>query len=74
VKRACLTATLLLAPALAACASGRYVMAPDGQPAIYIRCPSGRQDKCALKAERTCPYGYTMLEPPAYGRMMIRCN
>ena len=59
---------------LAGCATGHHVMAPDGYPAIYVRCPSGRMDKCQLKAQRTCPYGYQMLEPPAYGRMLIRCN
>lgn len=57
-----------------ACATSRYVAGPDGYPAIYVRCPSSRQDKCAQKAERACPYGYEMIEPPAYGRMLIRCS
>jgi hypothetical protein len=73
VKRAVFSLLALLA-GVAGCATGRYVIGPDGQPAIYIRCPSARQDKCAIKAERSCPYGYQVLEPPAYGRMMIRCN
>ena len=59
---------------LAGCATGHYVRGPDGYPAIHVRCPAGRMDKCEYKAQRTCPYGYQLLEPPAYGRMLIRCN
>jgi len=31
-------------------------------------------DRCYVKAERLCPYGYHMVEQPAYGALLIRCN
>lgn len=52
----------------------QLVMGPDGYPAYYIRCHGYQQERCYLKAERTCPYGYQMLQPPGYGQLLIRCN
>jgi hypothetical protein len=66
-----LLASILL---LAGCATGNMVTAPDGYPAIYVRCHGHRMDRCYLKAQRLCPYGYTMAEEPAYGALLIRCN
>jgi hypothetical protein len=32
-------------------------------------------DRCYVKAERLCPYrGYQLVEQPAYGALLIRCN
>ena len=50
------------------------VMGPDGYPAYYIRCHGHQPERCYVKAERTCPYGYHMLQPPGYGQLLIRCN
>ena len=58
---------------LAGCAP-QLVMGPDGYPAYYIRCHGHRPDRCYAKAQRTCPYGYQMLQEPGYGQLVIRCN
>jgi len=58
---------------LAGC-GGQLVVGPDGYPAYYIRCNGLRQERCYAKAERTCPYGYQMLQPPGYGQLLIRCH
>ena len=63
-----------LAFGLAGCATGVIYTAPDGYPATYVRCNGQRMDRCYVKAERLCPYGYYMVAPPAYGALMIRCN
>ena len=63
-----------LAIGLAGCATGVIAMAPDGYPATYVRCHGERMDRCYVKAERLCPYGYYMVAPPGYGALMIRCN
>ena len=52
----------------------QMVMGPDGYPAYYIRCHGHRPDRCYAKAQRTCPYGYHMVEQPGYGQLLIRCN
>jgi hypothetical protein len=62
---------LALLAGLAGCATARYVRGPDGYPSIYIRCPSGRMDKCEIKAQRTCPYGYDVVEPPSYEQLAL---
>lgn len=59
---------------LAGCATGNMVTAPDGYPAIYVRCHGHRMDRCYVKAQRLCPYGYNLVEEPAYGALLIRCN
>ena len=67
----------LLSLAFLACLAGcgaQLVAGPDGYPAYYIRCHGDRQERCYLKAERTCPYGFHMLQPPGYGSLLIRCN
>jgi hypothetical protein len=56
------------------CAAASTVIAPDGYPAIYISCAAHRQDRCYIKAERICPYGYQLVAPPYYGGLMIRCQ
>jgi hypothetical protein len=72
MKRALLLG--LLAIAVGGCATGVIAMAPDGYPATYVRCNAQRMDRCYVKAERLCPYGYYMVAPPGYGALMIRCN
>jgi hypothetical protein len=72
MKRGLFLLTLLVS--LAGCASGQVVGAPDGYPAIYVRCHGDRMDRCYLKAERLCPYGYYMAGPPGYGTLLIRCS
>ena len=59
---------------LAGCATGTMVTAPDGYPAIYVRCHGHRMDRCYVKAERLCPYGYQLVDQPGYGSLVIRCN
>ncbi len=63
-----------LALGIAGCASALVVTAPDGYPATYVRCNGERMDRCYVKAERLCPYGYYMVAPPGYGALMFRCN
>ena len=70
-KRAFLALAFLAG--LAGCGA-QLVMGPDGYPAYYIRCHGHQQERCYLKAERTCPYGYQMLQPPGYVQLLIRCN
>ena len=48
--------------------------APDGYPAIYVRCHGHRMDRCYVKAQRLCPYGYQLVDQPGYGSLLIRCN
>ena len=72
MRRALLMGALLLG--LADCASGAIVMAPDGQPATYVRCNGQRMERCYRKADKLCPFGYYMTAPPAYGALMIRCH
>jgi hypothetical protein len=59
---------------LSACATGMMVEGPDGLPATYVRCHGHRMDKCYVKADRLCPWGYQIVMPPGYGSLMIRCN
>ena len=56
------------------CATGVIAMAPDGYPATYVRCNGQRMDRCYVKADRLCPFGYYLVEPPGYGALMIRCR
>jgi hypothetical protein len=63
----------VLAIMLAGCA-GQIVPAPDGYPATYIRCNPYRPERCYLKAERLCPYGYYLVTPPRPEGILIRCN
>jgi len=65
---------LLLAIGAAGCATGQTVIASDGYPAIYVRCHGHRQDRCYVKAQRLCPWGYYLVEPPGYGTLLIRCQ
>jgi hypothetical protein len=59
-----------LAVGLAGCASGRVVIAPDGQPAVYLRCHNPWN--CQAKAERACYAGYQVVSGgPRY--WLIRC-
>jgi hypothetical protein len=60
--------------ALAGCATGSMVTAPDGYPAIYVRCHAYRMDRCYVKAQRLCPYGYGLVDQPGYGSLLIRCD
>ena len=42
------------------CASYRVVMAPDGKPAMYVKC--GRDEaRCLDAAQEACPAGYDVL-------------
>ena len=50
------------------------VTAPDGYPAIYVRCHAYRMDRCYVKAQRLCPYGYGLVDQPGYGSLLIRCD
>jgi hypothetical protein len=72
VKRGLLLLALVFG--LAGCATGTMVAGPDGYPAIYVRCHAHRMDKCYIKADRLCPWGYQLAAPPGYGSLMIRCN
>jgi len=42
------------------CASYRTVMAPDGRPALYVKC-SHDEVKCLGAAQDACPTGYDVL-------------
>ena len=72
MKRSLFLSALLLG--LSGCATGTMVAGPDGNPALYVRCHGHRMDRCYVKADRLCPWGYTMAAPPTYGALMIRCN
>jgi hypothetical protein len=65
---------VLVAMGFAGCATGAIVIAADGYPATYIRCNGQRMDRCYVKADRLCPFGYYMVAPPGYGALMIRCH
>ena len=55
--RTCAVALWLVA---VSCASYRTVMAPDGRPALYVKC--GRDEvKCLSVAQDACPTGYDVL-------------
>jgi hypothetical protein len=62
----------VLAIGLAGCA--QIVVAPDGYPATYLRCNPYRPERCYIKAERLCPYGYHLVAPARYEGILIRCN
>lgn len=74
MKRALFSLAFLVGCSLLAGCGAQMVMGPDGYPAYYIRCHGHRPDRCYAKAQRTCPYGYQMLEPPGYGQLLIRCD
>ena len=58
VKRLFVAVTLL-----AGCASYHVVTAPDGGPAMHIRCGRNNPYQCDAKANRICgPGGYQMLD------------
>jgi hypothetical protein len=65
---------MALLAGLSGCATADYVAGPDGYPAIYVRCSPSRIEKCHMKAERICPYGYQLVAPPGYGQLLVRCN
>ncbi|HMJ51079.1 MAG TPA: hypothetical protein VK540_03365 [Polyangiaceae bacterium] len=46
---------------LAACATSREVMAPDGSRAHYIECPRS-QAECMDEAAELCPRGYEVID------------
>ena len=43
------------------CATSTATIAPDGSPALSIRCGAGAQDQCMLKAGEVCPGGYDVI-------------
>ena len=64
------SALVALAVGLAGCASGRVVIAPDGQPAVYVRCRNPWN--CQARAQRACDAGYQVVSGgPNY--WLIRC-
>jgi len=51
---------LALSMVALSCASYRTVMAPDGQPAMYVKC-SRDEARCLDAAASACPTGYDVL-------------
>ena len=43
------------------CATSTPTIAPDGSPALSIRCGASAQDQCMLKAGEVCPGGYDVI-------------
>ena len=62
MKRGLLLLTLLVG--LSGCASALVVAAPDGYPALYVRCHGYRMEGCYMKAERLCPPYQFDVGPP----------
>ena len=59
-----------LVAGLAGCGTARIVMAPDGQPAYYVRCRNPYN--CEARAQRICYQGYQVVSGgPHY--WLIRC-
>lgn len=53
---------LFLAAILAACATSKQIVGPNGTPAHSIKCGAGAVDSCYEKAGEVCPNGYTILD------------
>jgi hypothetical protein len=63
-------AGVVLAVGLGGCATGRVVMAPDGQPAVYVKCREPYQ--CQVRAQQLCAAGFQVVSGgPHY--WLIRC-
>jgi tetratricopeptide (TPR) repeat protein len=43
------------------CATSTSTIAPDGSPAVAIKCGAVAQDQCLLKAGEACPGGYDVI-------------
>ena len=64
------SATVALAIGLGGCATGRIVIAPDGQPAVFVQCRDPYH--CQVKSERLCYAGFQVVSGgPNY--WLIRC-
>jgi hypothetical protein len=64
------SAVVALAVGLGGCATGRVVVAPDGQPAVYVACRD--QYQCQVKSQRLCGAGFQVVSGgPNY--WLIRC-
>lgn len=63
---------IVFAFGMASCVTGHVVMAPDGQPATFVTCHNYQQ-KCYVKAQRICPWGFEVLDAP-YGSLLFRCG
>jgi hypothetical protein len=51
----------LLAVILAACATSKQIVGPNGTPAYSIRCGAAAVNSCYEKAGEVCPNGYAVL-------------
>jgi tetratricopeptide (TPR) repeat protein len=52
---------LALSSLAISCATSTSTIAPDGSPAVSIKCGAGAQDQCLLKAGEVCPGGYDVI-------------
>jgi hypothetical protein len=53
------SAAVALAVGLGGCATGRIMLAPDGQPAVYVACRDPYH--CQVKSQRLCYSGFTVV-------------
>jgi hypothetical protein len=64
---------LALSMVALSCASDRTVMAPDGKPAMYVKC--GRDEvKCLDVAASACPTGYDVLADDRGGVSAVKVS
>lgn len=70
--------TLVIAAALAGCASSSQVMGPSGKVNHSIRCGAQLIDSCYEEAARVCPNGYDVVDRPTRhigpNRMLVECK
>jgi len=52
-------AAVALAVGLGGCATGRIVIAPDGQAAVYVACRDSYN--CQVKSQRLCGAGFRIV-------------
>ena len=57
-----LATTVIVAAALAACATSKPIQGPNGGTAYFIKCGSAVIDKCYEEAAKVCPKGYTFAD------------
>ena len=50
---------------LAACATSKPILGPNGTTAYFIKCGSAVIDACYAEAAKVCPNGYTFVDRQA---------
>lgn len=65
------SAAVALTMGLGGCATGRVVLAPDGQPAVYVVCRDPYH--CQVKSQRLCGPGFHVVGS-GERYWLIRCS